>query len=323
MLSKLKPLFVIGLLFGLLIANSVAALATQYPLYADKTTLIGNVEVTNVGTALSVTYNITAPGWGMTESHVHIGDSLSGFPLSNGNPIPGQFAYSAYHSPAVTTYTYGPIDVTGLGTPLLIAAHAKVNGPDSVNLAVNGSFEDGVYEGVYAEFGFAYLTGGQGIGYISNWTLFGTINWFDHTLFPYLLPSDGERFVNLKAIGEGPASLSQDIPTVAGQTYEVGFDLGSNPDVPGVKGVTVSADNTSVHFTSSNPWNVWTHNTFRFTATDASTTLTFLSDADVQWWGVTLDNVTVETINFGSAWAGNLAFPGKNWANCFKYTLSP
>lgn len=200
---------------------------------AGNAILVGNLDVSNVGNFLTVTYDTTAPGGVMAESHLHVGDEMGDFPLTKGNPTPGQFAYSVRHDPSLTTCQYGPIDVTGLGSPLMIAVHAKVehrsNHGGDANLAANGSFEVGVYEGTYAQIGYAYLTGGSGTGYISDWSLTGTINWFDHILFPPLLPSDGERFVNFKAVFGVPASLSQDVSTVAGQTYEVGFDLCSNP----------------------------------------------------------------------------------------------
>lgn len=310
---------------GLLLTTTAGALADEYPLYAGKTTLVGNVEVSNLGNLVTVIYTITEPGWVMTESHLQVGAKMSDFPLSSGNPSPGKFAFSASYVPGVTTCEYGPIDITGLSSPLMIAAHAKVYHTDPAgdgNLAVNGSFEDGVYEGDQAEGGWAYLTGGTGIGDISDWSLLGTAQWFDHTLYPWFLPSDGERFVNFKAIGV-PASLSQDVPTVAGETYEVGFDLCSNQYVPGMKGLIVSADADSEYFTSADDFNNWTRQTFLFKATDAATTLEFLSADDVEWWGVCIDNVTVKAANYESIWGGTVAFPGNSWATYFEYTLIP
>jgi len=99
-------------------------------LYADQDIAVGTVEVTRTGDTLQVTYLLTEPGWVITLTHLAVVDDPANFPLTKqGNPKVGQFEYSVAHYPAVTSYEYPPIDVSGLGDPLYIAAHACVQRP--------------------------------------------------------------------------------------------------------------------------------------------------------------------------------------------------
>lgn len=87
---------------------------------------VGTVSVTDNGTTLWVTYTITAPGWFITETHAHAAASLAGFPLAGGkNPVPGNFAQKATHTPGVTTFTH-VFNPKPAGATLLVAAHAVV-----------------------------------------------------------------------------------------------------------------------------------------------------------------------------------------------------
>ena len=97
---------------------------------------IGNVVVENDGTNLSVTYEITEPGWLFVETHLEVVTCEDDFPLAKSkkpkNPIPGQFTWSTDHSPPVETFTY-TILLADIGEPgvgpteqVFIAAHAAV-----------------------------------------------------------------------------------------------------------------------------------------------------------------------------------------------------
>lgn len=55
---------------------------------------VGSVKVLQVDQMLKIKYQ-TLKGWCLSEVHLHVADSLDGFPqTAKGNPIPGQFAYS-------------------------------------------------------------------------------------------------------------------------------------------------------------------------------------------------------------------------------------
>jgi hypothetical protein len=68
----------------------------------------------------------TKDGWKMIDSHVHLADTVDGFPLAgNNNPIPGHFDYKKYHYLA-ESYTH-EIDLSDFPSgipPGLIAVHS-------------------------------------------------------------------------------------------------------------------------------------------------------------------------------------------------------
>ncbi|MEN8223777.1 MAG: hypothetical protein ABFS05_00320 [Bacteroidota bacterium] len=87
---------------------------------------VGDVSVIDDGTNIYVTYEIFEPGWGMTQSHLHIADELSGIPQTpKGNPKIGKFDYQQEHN-MVQKYTYIVPNSWPAGTEVVIAAHAVV-----------------------------------------------------------------------------------------------------------------------------------------------------------------------------------------------------
>jgi Ca-activated chloride channel family protein len=87
---------------------------------------VGEVVIWNDLDYLYVKY-VTTDGWYMTETHLHVADSLSGIPQTKTfNPIPGQFAYPMVHNPAVQEYMYSIPWTWNPGTTLYIATHAVV-----------------------------------------------------------------------------------------------------------------------------------------------------------------------------------------------------
>jgi Ca-activated chloride channel family protein len=86
---------------------------------------VGEVVVYNDLDYLYVKYKTTG-GWSMTETHLHVATSANAIPQKNGNPTPGQFAYSNDHNPAVTEFEYKIPWTWAAGTTLYIAAHAVV-----------------------------------------------------------------------------------------------------------------------------------------------------------------------------------------------------
>lgn len=132
MKKVLFPILALVLVVGL--ALPMAAPAAAYTeadpdvitLYAGQDIDVGTVKVWNDDNNLYVKYETTG-GWVMTETHLAVETSLEGIPQTKtGNPKVGHFEYSEPHDPPVTSYSYPPIDVSGLGDTLYIAAHAVV-----------------------------------------------------------------------------------------------------------------------------------------------------------------------------------------------------
>ncbi|MFO7891369.1 MAG: hypothetical protein R6V04_13640 [bacterium] len=118
---------------GLIAIPTIADSDEDFPiLYADQDTPVGNVEVTNDAENLYVKYFITEDDWCITETHLHVTDTLSEIPTNpRGNPIPGHFMENDEHD-CVTefTYTYNLAEYGwNANTPLYIAAHAVVVRP--------------------------------------------------------------------------------------------------------------------------------------------------------------------------------------------------
>lgn len=101
-------------------------------LIAGQHTDVGDVLVWNDANNLYVKYMIEDPEdsddlWALTETHIAVATSYGALPQTKkGNPIPGQFAYSTEHDPAVTEFVYEIPKTWNAGTELYIAAHAVV-----------------------------------------------------------------------------------------------------------------------------------------------------------------------------------------------------
>jgi len=130
---------VLVLALALPMAAPAAANATVVPkvvtLLAGQDIEVGTVSVWNDNENLTVKYE-TIDGWMMTETHLHVADSVGAIPQTTGekkgkgpagNPIPGHFMAGDYYDPPVTEDTF-IIDLDGweLETLLYIAAHAVV-----------------------------------------------------------------------------------------------------------------------------------------------------------------------------------------------------
>jgi len=95
---------------------------TGVTLWAGQFTDVGDVTVTDDGTNYTITYNITEPGWCITETHLSVVNNPSDFPLSGGgNPKNGHFEYSGSHDCESSVEYLVPMD-----RGQYIAAHAVV-----------------------------------------------------------------------------------------------------------------------------------------------------------------------------------------------------
>lgn len=169
------------------------------------------------------------------------------------------------------------------------------------NLLVNGSFEDGPSLG-----GSPFIMLSSGSTAIVGWTVGD--NGIDYAGAGTWNISDGVRNVDLDGStgSNDNGSISQTFATTAGQQYVVNFDLSGNPVYyPLIKQVEVSAGVDTQVFTydvgslnlNSNPLTIsYTPETFLFTATGDSSTLTFRSltyQTGYTSYGPIIDNVVL------------------------------
>lgn len=126
-------LVIVGLLalalVAVVLAPALAVSAQANGLYTGrKLVQIGYTLTSNDSTNLYVTM-VTQGNWMISESHVHAATTLEGIPQSNGNPVPGQFAYKMTHTPWVNTITYTiPLADIGAttGDTVCVATHAVI-----------------------------------------------------------------------------------------------------------------------------------------------------------------------------------------------------
>jgi hypothetical protein len=138
---------------------------TCVDLVAGQHTVVGSVCVIDDGNEVTVAYRLNddaiTEGWVLSETHLHVGDTLDDFPLNrDGNPRIGHFANAATHDPGVTEYSY-VVPLGDLDGEILIAAHADVTNVDL--LAEEGAWGDGdrfVEQGNWAMY-FPYMVGGE------------------------------------------------------------------------------------------------------------------------------------------------------------------
>lgn len=84
---------------------------------------MGKITVVQGPKFMTVTYDITAPGWLFQQTQLYIGPEPD-MPNQSGNPAPGQFPYKGDHAPGVTHVVYGPLPVPD--SSYIVAAHSDV-----------------------------------------------------------------------------------------------------------------------------------------------------------------------------------------------------
>ncbi len=189
---------------------------------------------------------------------------------------------------------------------------------------VNASFETGTDPGVFLPLNAVDSTS------INGWTVSaGNVDYIGS----YWTSSNGNRSIDLTGSNGSAGAISKTISTAVGHTYEVTFDLAGNPDggLP-VKNLDVSAGGPATNYTFDTTGKTttamgWASQTFNFTATAASTTLTFTS-LDAGFHGPALDNVVITNVltnkdqckNNGWKAYANPSF--KNQGDCVSYVQS-
>ena len=105
--------------------NTACGTPTVVNLVAGQNMIAGQVTVSNSASDLTVTYT-TSNGWTMSEIHLYVG-ACALIPTNKpGNPIPGQFPYSATLSTPAQQYSF-TIPLSALDSCFCVAAHAVVN----------------------------------------------------------------------------------------------------------------------------------------------------------------------------------------------------
>lgn len=200
-------------------------------------------------------------------------------------------------------------------TPLMPAqpsfSHSHVNVTPSAPTIVNGSFENGLT-------GWTYPDPSQPGEYVD--------------VGAFWQAADGINSVDLNGVYAG--YVSQDITTTPGITYTVLFDLAGNPGYPqNVKQLEVSAAGASADYyfdtTGKSNTNMgWTEESFTFTATSATTTLTFTSLHTGDGYpdraqGPALDNVRISiaspTTKAECKKGGWASYGFRNQGQCVRY----
>ena len=178
-----------------------------------------------------------------------------------------------------------------------IVAVLGTSAAQAANLLTNGSFEDTTN---FVDQGNDTMSLDVGSTAMPGWTVSGShyLAWIGPTN-PFGLtasPNGGSYFLDLTGyIAGAPYSgVSQTIPTQAGATYLLTFDLGSSPQWGLQDGVEVSAGSATASFTTTNDGtqtNLWEPETLSFTGTGAMTTISLIGNSGDNYIG--LDNVSV------------------------------
>jgi choice-of-anchor C domain-containing protein len=178
--------------------------------------------------------------------------------------------------------------------------------------AANGSFETGTGD----PGSFRQLPAGSTD--VTGWTITsGSIDWIG-TYWP---AAAGSKSLDMN--GGGPGAISQVLATTIGKTYVVTFALSANPAGPAaVYALTVGAtgaasrsytfDRTAYANTISNM--MWQAKKYSFTATSATTTLSFASGVATGAYGPALDSVVVtEKVAAGTRGGPGAACKAGGW----------
>jgi len=110
--------------------TSIVGVDMEHPyvqqLWAGQNLDVGEVQVWNDGEIIYVTYLIDDPDWCLTETHLHVANTMEEVPQKNGNPIPGQFDFKEEHD-CISEYTYEvPYSEWYCNDDVVIATHAVV-----------------------------------------------------------------------------------------------------------------------------------------------------------------------------------------------------
>ena len=172
------------------------------------------------------------------------------------------------------------------------------------NLVVNGSFE----QPDVAVGGFLQLRAGSSS--LTGWTIsdsaqkaaVGGVTVIDHwseggNISPAPEGADGDQLLLLQHSAGDAGVISQSITTEVGETYTLEFECGGVYPTAWTKTLNYSVNglNRSVSITSQSGRSqaAWVNEKLEFTATEATTTITFTGDYAAGFWGMGIDDVRV------------------------------
>lgn len=153
----------------------------------------------------------------------------------------------------------------------------------------NGSFELGPNPGA------TFITLGVGSTAITGWEV---VNASIDYIGGLWVAADGGRSLDLNG-NQNAGGIRQTFDTTIGTTYYVQFAMAGNPDgTPTTKSVNVASGAFSQTYNfstvgASRANMNWVYYTFEFEAVATSSTLTFLSQTNSQFFGPALDDVSV------------------------------
>lgn len=195
-----------------------------------------------------------------------------------------------------------------LAAATVVVAALAVAGP--VQAATTNSFENGSFQcaGCTPNGSFVDLTAGStaltDASGTTEWAVTtGSVDWIDG----YWSGPNSSNPYSIDLNGTDPGAIAQTFATTAGATYIVSFQLSGNPDgLPDTKTLDLNALGnapTQYSFTlntsTTNPTTHlnmgWVPETYTFTATSDSTTLTFASDSTGAYGPVIADVAVAPT----------------------------
>ena len=241
--------------------------------------------------------------------------------ISNNIGVVSPAAGSLSVSPAVST-TY-VMTVTGTGNSAVDTA---------TNLIQNGSFETPAFQSNWWN---VYPSGTSGLGWTVSWksseTSYGNLTRPATALIEiqnqlYGPAAEGVQYAELDSDWDGSSgisgyepsniSISQNIGTNPGTTYELRYYFTPRPDAPDtllvvqVNGVTVDTHSTTgATHNASGGMREWTEYRHQFVAFSPATTVTFLEAGTADSYGAFLDDVRLYAVSEGEGAKATCSVP--------------
>lgn len=219
----------------------------------------------------------------------------------------------------------GTLKLACLGVAMLCAP------PVWANLILNGSFEAPTVPAVPVG-GFTNFVGGSTA--IPGWTVVGVDSALVSGTFAQsgitFQAKDGVQWADLAGVTSNSmtSGLSQDVATVAGQIYELSFNVGSATDGQFFFATTVDLSIDGGTRTSyANPITPhdmldWKLFTVQFTATGGSTNLTFFNGAAPNNFNTAFDDVSLTALTSAAPEPGSLALVSLGLVGLFGFRRS-
>jgi hypothetical protein len=182
--------------------------------------------------------------------------------------------------------------------PFVFAAALSAGGVQAANLLTNPGFE------LPSGTGYAALPGNSGA--IAGWTtVLSGVEWFNATA--YGGAADGIMVVDLANYVYTGGGIEQSFATVAGQTYDLSFSLGtmqaSGRDGTAHIDVTLAGITTGydvINHTGSTAWSSFSQS---FVATGAATTLRFSNTENPYLHFAYVDSASVAAVPEPESWS--------------------